>query len=75
MLLSFALSAALLCLLTGSASAHSDKLYLIYAARHCVLWQVSDPAVDSVVTWTRCLLMLVFAQNWTLASAKAIAGR
>ena len=75
MLLSFAWSAALLCLLTESASAHSDKLDLICAARHRVLWQVSDPAVDSVVTRTRCLLMLVFAQNWTLASAKAIAGR
>ena len=75
MLLCFAWSAALLCLLTESASAHSDKLDLICSARHGVLWQVSDPAVDSVVTGTRCLLMLVFAQDGTLARAKAITRR
>ena len=75
MLLSFAWSAALLCLLTESASAHSDKLDFISSAWHGVLWQVRDPAVDSVVTGTRCLLVLVFAQYWTLARPKAIARR
>ena len=62
-------------LLIETAVEHSNKLDLVIATGHGVLWQVSDPAVDSVVARTRCLLMLGLAQLWTLTCAKAIARR
>ena len=62
-------------LLIETAVEHSNKLDLVSATGHGVLWQVSDPAVDPVVARTRCLLMLGLAQFWTLTCAKAIARR